>query len=79
MTENPDLARTAITDCFTLLKEARENKPMSGWPLLFSEYKRDELVGIYRGQETENNKQPLYEFLTKLNAAQTAYWKQMLK
>ena len=79
MTENPDMARTAVTDCFALLKQARENKPMSGWPLMFSEYKRDELVGIYHGQDTESNKQPLYEFLTKLNASQTSYWKQMLK
>ncbi len=79
MTENPDMARTAVTDCFTLLKEARENKPMSAWPQMFSEYKRDELVGIYRGQDTESNKQPLCEFLTKLNASQSAYWKQMLK
>lgn len=79
MTENPDLARNAITECFTLLKEARQNKPLSAWPMMFSEYKRDELVGIYRGQENESNKMPLYDFLTKLNASQTAYWKQMLK
>lgn len=79
MTENPDRARTAITECFTLLKEARENKPLSPWPQLFTEYKRDELVGIYRGQGTESNKQPIYDLLVKLNASQSAYWKQLLK
>lgn len=79
MVENPDLARNAITESFSLLKEAKENKPLSTWPLLFSEYKRDELVGIYRGQGTESNKQPIHDFLVKLNASQSAYWKQILK
>lgn len=79
MTENPDLARNAITESFDLLKEARSNKPMSSWPLMFSEYKRDEIVGIYRGQENESKKQPIFELLTKINASQSAYWKQMLK
>ena len=79
MTENPDRARTAITESISLLKEARENKPLSQWPQLFSEYKRDELVGIYRGQGSESNKQPIYDLLVKLNASQSAYWKQMLK
>lgn len=79
MTENPDLARKAITESIMLVKEARENKPMSSWPQLFSEYKRDELVGIYRGQETESTKQPVYDFLVKLNASQSSYWKELLK
>ncbi len=79
MTENPDLARTAITESINLLKEARDGKPLSFWPQLFTEYKRDELVGIYRGQGTESTKQPIYDLLVKLNASQSAYWKQLLK
>lgn len=79
MAENSDLARNAITESISLLKEARENKSLSVWPQVFSEYKRDELVGIYRGQGTESLKQPIYDFLVKLNAAQSAYWKQILK
>lgn len=79
MVENPDLARTSITESINLLKEARDAKPLSFWPQLFTEYKRDELVGIYRGQGTESTKQPIYDLLVKLNASQTAYWKQLLK
>lgn len=79
MTENPDMARNAITESIDLLKEARTNKPMSTWPQSFSEYKRDELVGVYRGQDNESRKQPVYEFFLQLNAAQSAYWRQMLK
>ena len=79
MVENPDVARNAITESINLLKEARENKPLSFWPQLFTEYKRDELVGIYRGQGTESTKQPIYDLLVKLNASQSAYWKQIMK
>ncbi len=79
MTENSDLARNAITESISLLKQARENNSLSSWPRLFTEYKRDELVGIYRGQSSESVKQPVYDFLTQLNASQSAYWKQLLK
>lgn len=79
MTENTDRARNAITESLNLLKEARDNKPLSTWPQLFTEYKRDELVGIYHGQSTESVKQPIYDLLVKLNAAQSAYWKELLK
>ena len=79
MVENPDRAREAITEAVNLLKDARDAKPLSFWPQLFTEYKRDELVGIYRGQGTESNKQPIYDLLVKLNASQSAYWKQLLK
>ena len=79
MTQNTDRARNAITESLNLLKEARDNKPLSTWPQLFTEYKRDELVGIYHGQSTESVKQPIYDFLVKLNASQSAYWKELLK
>lgn len=79
MTENTDLARNAITESLNLLKEARDSKPLSTWPQLFTEYKRDELVGIYHGQSTESIKQPIYDLLVKLNASQSAYWKELLK
>ena len=38
--------RAAITEAFDLLKAARENKPMSRLPELFTEYKRAEIVNI---------------------------------
>jgi len=79
MTENPDLARSAITECFTLLKDARDAKSICAWPMMFTEYKRDEIVGVYRGQGSESIKQPIYDLLTKINASQSAYWKQILK
>lgn len=79
MAENPDLARNAITECISLLREAKDGKPLSSWPLWFTEYKRDELVGIYRGQEAPDKKQPIYDLLVKLNASQSAYWKLLLK
>lgn len=79
MATNSDEARNAITESMKLLKTARSNKSLSSLPQLFSEYKRDELVGIYSGKETSAKKQELYDFLVKLNASQSSYWKKMLE
>ncbi len=79
MSANSDEARTAVTEALGLLKTARSNKSQSALPQLFSEYKRDELVGIYSGKETSAKKQELYDFLVKLNASQSTSWKKLLE
>ena len=79
MTTNTDRARAAITEAMGQLKEARDNKSLCAWPQFFSEYKRDELVGIYNGKGTSANKQEIYDLLVKVNASQSAYWKKLLE
>jgi hypothetical protein len=79
MTTNSDRARQSVTDALTLLGKAHEAKSLSPLPQLFTEYKRDELVGIYAGQGTSSQKQPIYDLLVKLNASQTPYWKKLLE
>ena len=79
MTTNTDRARASITEAMGQLKEARDNKSLSIWPQLFSEYKRDELVGIYNGKGTSANKQEIYNLLVKINASQNPYWKKLLE
>lgn len=79
MVSSSDEARAAITEAIGLLKTAKSNKSLSSLPQLFSEYKRDELVGIYNKQETSAKKQDIYDFLVKLNAAQSSYWKKILE
>ncbi len=74
MAENADRGRAAISDAIGLLKEARSNKPLSMLPQLFTEYKRDELVNIYKGKGTAKDKETIYETLSGIDASQNTHW-----
>lgn len=77
MVESPERGRAAITDAIDLLKQARQNKPLSKLPQLFTEYKRDELVGIYNGKGTDKEKETVSATLTSINASLNSYWKKL--
>ena len=77
MAENPDRGRAGITEALGLLKQAKDNKPMSMLPQLFTEYKRDELVNIYKGKGTAKEKEEIYENLMAINASQSTYWQKL--
>lgn len=74
MAENADRGRAAVTEAVGLLKQARENKSMSAWPQLFSEYKRDEIVNIYKGKGTAKEKEEIYETFSTINPSQRTNW-----
>jgi len=77
MAENTERGRAAITEAIDLLQQARSNKPLSMLPQLFTEYKRDELVGIYQGKGTAKDKETIYETLSGINASQNSYWNKL--
>lgn len=77
MAENPEEGRKAITEALKLLGEAYQNRSISAIPNLFTEFKRDEIVGIYKGQGTSQDKQSIYDILIKINASQNNFWKEM--
>ncbi len=77
MAENVDRGRTAVTEAIELLKTARENKPMSMLPQLWTEYKRDELVGIYQGKGTSKEKESVSNILSSINASQNVHWNKL--
>ena len=79
MAENADNGRAKITEAIKLLGEAYNNKRLSKLPQLFTEYKRDELVNIYQGQGTSQEKEPLSEILSKINASYNSYWRNLSK
>ena len=79
MAENVDRGRTAVTEAIELLKTAKENKPMSMLPQLWTEYKRDELVGIYQGKGTTNEKESVSNILSNINASQNVHWNKLKK
>lgn len=79
MAQNPDRGRTAVTEAVEMLKEAHTNNSLSMLPQIFTDYKRDELVNIYRGHGTENERNSVYDILTNLNASQSKEWDKIKK
>lgn len=77
MAENSDRGRAAVTEALMLLKQAHADKPLSMWPQIFTEYKRDEIVNIYKGKANATEKSELVELLTNINASMTSYWRQI--
>lgn len=74
MAENVERGRAAITEAISMLKQAKDNKPLSMLPQLFTEFKRDELVNIYQGKASTKEKETVYEALMAINASQSSYW-----
>ena len=77
MSENIERGRDGINQAIILLKTSRENKSMSMLPQIFTEYKRDELVSIYKGHGTTNEKESIIEILSQINPSQNTFWRKM--
>ena len=72
MANNAERGRTEISEALenNLLK-AHENKPLSLLPQIWTDFKRDELVNIYKGKGTQKEKERIFNLLMSLNASQT--------
>lgn len=74
MANNADRGRVAVTEALEMLDEAHHNKPMSMLPQIFTDFKRDEIVSIYKGHGTEKERQSVKEICSNINASQNTYW-----
>lgn len=80
MVNNAERGRTEISAALENdLKQAHENKPLSLLPQIWTDYKKDELVNIYKGKGTQKEKQRIYDLLMGLNASQNNSWEQITK
>ena len=79
MWNNVDRGRTAITESIEMLQEAHNNKSLSQLPAIFSDYKRDEIVNVYKEHGTSNEKEKVYNILSNLNPSQNKYWDNIKK
>lgn len=77
MAENVERGRKSVSKAFELLKQARENKSMSRLPEIFTEYKRDEILSIYKGHGTAEEKSAVEEILSQINPSQNSYWREI--
>lgn len=73
MAQNADRGRAKITVAIEELKKAKENKPMSILPQLFTEIKKDELVNVY-SKGTQAEKEQVYTMLVDINPALSTEW-----
>ena len=78
MVNNAERGRTEISTALEeQLKKAHENKPLSLLPQIWTDYKKDELVNIYKGKGTQKEKQAVYDLLNGINASQNPSWEQI--
>ena len=75
MANNVERGRTEVTTALQQnLKQAHENKPLSLLPQIWTDYKKDELVNIYKGKGTQKEKESVYDILMGINASQSSSW-----
>ncbi len=76
MAINATRGRATITSSLINLKEARQNKPMSSLPVIFTEIKRDELINIYGGSSPSSQKEreDVYQIVSSINPSLNTDW-----
>lgn len=75
MANNAERGRTEITTALEQdLKKCHDDKPLSRLPMLWTDYKRDELANIYKGKGTQKEKEAVYDILFTINASQSNAW-----
>ena len=79
MAENAATGRANITEALELLNTSRDARTMSQLPVLFTEYKRDELVNIYSGKGTNKEKETAYNILFRINTSLSEQWDKLKK
>ena len=79
MANNAERGRSEISTALEEdLKKAHVDKPLSLLPQIWTDFKRDELVNIYKGKGTQKEKERIYELLMGINASQNSSW-EMIK
>lgn len=80
MANNAERGRTEISETLeNNLQKAHENKPLSLLPQIWTDFKRDELVNIYKGKGTQKEKERIFNLLMSLNAYQSSAWESIQK
>lgn len=59
------------------LKKCHEDRPLSRLPMLWTDYKRDELANLYKGKGTQKEKETVYDILFTINASQNNAWQKI--
>ena len=76
MAMNAERGRSNITTSLSLLEKVKQDKPRSVLPQLFSEIKKDELLGIY-SKGTSKEKEEVVRILSLVNPSYSSDWEEM--
>lgn len=76
MSTNAARGRAIVTEALASLKLARDNKPMSSLPVIFTEIKKDELVNIY-GPAAQKEKEEAYDIVSIINPSLNTEWEKI--
>lgn len=74
MATNADQGRKAIAEALELLDECKNARAMSQLPTLFSEIKSEELVNLFRGKGTREERERVYNILFGINPSLNEQW-----
>lgn len=77
MSEDTEAARSAVAEALQLLKKAHEDKNLSSLPQMFTDFKRDEIVSIFSGKGSSEEREKLYDILFRINPSQNNYWEKL--
>ena len=78
MAQNAERGRSNITTALALLQKAKDNKPLSALPGLFTEIKQDELLNIY-SKGTTKEKEDVSQILGNVNPSLSNEWDEIKK
>ena len=73
MSQQPDKGREVIAKSLELLHNGYQDRPLSYFPKLFTEYKQDELVNIFSKGESKELKK-VVEILSNINPSLGSSW-----
>lgn len=79
MFKDAESGRKVITECFSMLKEAYDNRPLAYVTKLFTEYKKDEIVNLYSFEGGEVEKRTVVKILSEINPSQSDAWDKILR
>lgn len=78
MAQNAERGRGNITTALSLLQKAKDNKPLSTLPGIFTEIKQDELINIY-SKGTTKEKEDVSGILENVNPSLSNEWEALKK
>lgn len=74
MAQNAERGRSVISEALTLLRTTKQKKSMNPWPQLFTEYKKDELINLFKSKGTAQERESVCNLLVSINPSQTMTW-----
>ncbi len=77
MSEDTESGRKSIIEALEMLKQSKGNKSLSQLPQIFTDFKRDEIVSIFSGQGTSQDREKIYDILFNINPSQNSYWEKI--